>query len=178
MLIKITVKIVQLILTGQLDPFRLHKTIVALPLPFWRRGAINYLIQCAELLSVLMIKFTKLFESYNAIFHTIHFYIYHTQKTQLWSSSSVITQTRLICRSLIQKYSTNHFMWHTHVTKYEVLNETNCLMLTFIAVRKYAKHEYVTKCHWNFKEFFTWLSNISKLKNEKQERRYNPSLAN
>jgi len=25
---------------------------------------------------------------------------------------------------------------HTHFTKYEVLKETNCLMLTFIAVRK------------------------------------------
>jgi len=39
-----------------------------------------YLIQYTELLSVLITKFTKLFESYNAIFNTIHFYIYHTQK--------------------------------------------------------------------------------------------------
>jgi len=51
---------------------------------------------------------------------------------------------------------------HTHVTKYEILNETKCLTLTFIAVRKYAKHEYVAQCHWNFEELFTWLSNISK----------------
>lgn len=126
-----------------------------------------YLIEYAELLSVLIIKFTKLSESYNAIFTNINFYIYHTRtqthKHNFWSRSSVITQIRLICRSLVQKYSTNHFMWHTHFTKYEVLNETNCLMLTFIAVRKYAKHKYVTKCHWNFKEFLTRLSNISRI---------------
>jgi len=43
-----------------------------------------YLTQYAEMLSVLIIKFTKFLESYNAIFHTTHFYIYHTQKkTQL-----------------------------------------------------------------------------------------------
>jgi len=34
MLIKITVKIVQLKLTEQLDPLRIHKTIVALLLSF------------------------------------------------------------------------------------------------------------------------------------------------
>jgi len=45
-------------------------------------------------------------------------------------------------------------------------------MLTFIAVRKYAKHEYVAKCHWNFKQFFTGCLTFQKLKKEKQELHY------
>jgi hypothetical protein len=51
-------------------------------------------------------------------------------------------------------------------------------MLTFIAVRRYAKHEYVTKVNGNLKISLRGCVTFQKLKTEKQELHYKPSLAN
>jgi len=41
---------------------------------------VQCIIEYAELLSVLIIKLTKLSESYSAVFPNINFYIYHTHR--------------------------------------------------------------------------------------------------